>query len=448
MNEDGREAILFRDSSWNYPMISHGQGVKLYSLDGRAYFDGCGGPFVVSIGHGVREIADAMKEQAERLAYAHTLRFVTEPLLELSQRVLALAPPGMTKVFWVNSGSEATEAALRIARMYHLGRHHPSKYRVVGRWGSYHGATLGATAMGGRPGSHDSFGPSLPNFPHIPPSYCFRCPWGKVYPECHIDCAEALDELVRFEGSDTLSAVIAEPIPGSYMGIAVPPPEYFPRLRVICDRNDILFIADEVMTGFGRTGKVFGIDHWGVIPDLMTIGKGVTSGYAPLAGVLIHERVSRVLAAAPSSISGHTYGANPVACAAGVAVLDFIEKHGLFDRARDVGAYLFDRAATLKDLKCIADIRGKGLLMGIELAHDAERDPASHSGSTHSRLGKVAFDKGLYVQVAGGFGHGASSDYVCLAPPFVASKDDIDEMLGILRAAVEEVYSGGLESQE
>jgi adenosylmethionine-8-amino-7-oxononanoate aminotransferase len=326
--DNGRESILYRDARRSHPLITHGDGVTLYDAEGNAYLDGCGGPFVVTIGHGVPEVAAAMGRQAERVAYAHTLRFVTEPLLEVSRRVTALAPDGLDRVFWVGSGSEATEAALRLARFYHLARGNGSKYKVISRWGSYHGVTLGAMAMGGRPESRRHFSPYLADFPHIPPAYCYRCPWGKTYPGCAIDCAEALGEAIRYEGPENVSAFIAEPLLGSFMGVTVPPPEYFPRIREICDRHDVVLIADEVVTGFGRTGKPFAVEHWQVTPDLITVGKGITSGYAPLAGVLVHDRIDEALAGgAGPSLGGHTYAANPVACAVGVKVLDYIEEH-------------------------------------------------------------------------------------------------------------------------
>jgi adenosylmethionine-8-amino-7-oxononanoate aminotransferase len=437
------DSILFRDQR-HHLLITHGNGVTLYDTEGRMYLDGCGGPFVVTIGHGVSEIADAMRAQAERVAYAHTLKFVTEPLLEVSRRVTALAPQGLSKVFWVGSGSEATEAALRIARAFHLARGHPSRWKVIGRWGSYHGMTLGSMAMGGRPEARRQFAPYLADFPHIPPSYCYRCPWGKSYPGCGIDCAEALERAIQHEGPENVSAFIAEPMLGSFMGVTVPPREYFPRIREICDRYGILLVVDEVVTGFGRTGKPFAISHWGTTPDLMTMGKGITSGYAPLAGVLVHERVSAAIARGPSpSLGGHTYAANPVACAAGVAVLDFIEKHHLFERVEPLGAYLFRRAAArLGDLPMVGDIRGKGLLMGVELVMDrATHTPFPVELGVSRRVAEHALAGGLYLQAGSGWADGVAGDYPCLAPPFVASEAEIDRMLAILAEAISAVHA-------
>lgn len=439
----GHDSILFRDARRGHPLITHGDGVTLYDSEGKEYLDGCGGPFVVTIGHGVSEIADAMRAQAERVAYAHSMKFVTEPLLEISRRVTALAPPGLDRVFWVGSGSEATEAALRIARAYHIARGNASRWKVIGRWGSYHGMTLGSMAMGGRPEARRQFTPYLADFPHIPPAYCYRCPWGKSYPQCGIDCAESLEQVIRHEGPENVSAFIAEPMLGSFMGVTVPPPEYFPRIREICDRYGILMIADEVVTGFGRTGKPFAIQHWGTTPDLLTMGKGITSGYAPLAGVLVHDRVSDAIAKGPSpTLGGHTYGANPVACAAAVAVLDYLEKHNLFDRVERLGALLFARAAMLLELPMVGDIRGKGLLMGIELVMDkATRTPFPVDLTVSRRVAERALANGLYIQAGSGWADGVAGDYPCLAPPFVATETEIDRMLAILVRTLREVQA-------
>ncbi len=444
MMDDGREAILYRDGRRGHPVITHGKGATLWDTEGKAYLDGCGGPFVVTIGHGVTEIAEAMRAQADRVAYAHTVRFVTEPLLALSRRVVALAPPGLSRVFWVGSGSEATEAAMRIARAYHLARGRSSKHKVIGRWGSYHGMTLGALAMGGRPESRRALAPILPNLPHIPPAYCYRCPWGKTYPGCRIDCAEALEDAIRYEGPENVSAFIAEPILGSFMGVTVPPPEYFPRIREICDRYDVLLIADEIVTGFGRTGRPFAIEHSRVMPDLLTMGKGITSGYAALAGVLVRDSVAAALAAGPpASLGGHTYAANPVACAAGVAVLDYTAKHQLFDRVIPLGEHLFRRArAVLGALPIVGDIRGKGLLMGLELVADrATRTPFPVEAGVAKRVADRAFDKGLYIQAGSGWADGLPGDYPCLAPPYVATEAEIDRMIEILAEALREVQA-------
>ena len=440
--DDRRESILYRDARRDHPMITRGQGVTLHDAEGKRYLDGCGGPFVVTIGHGVKEVAEAMALQAERLAYAHTLRFVTEPLLELSRRVTDLAPDGLTRVFWVGSGSEATEAALRIARFYHMARGRGSKHKVVGRWGSYHGVTLGAMAMGGRPEARRHFAPYLPDFPHIPPAYCYRCPWGATHPECGIRCAEALEEAIRYEGPENVAAFIAEPMLGSFLGVIVPPPEYFPRVREICDRHDVLFVADEVVTGFGRTGKPFAVEHWGVTPDMIAVGKGVTSGYAPLAGVIVHERVSEAMESGSSpSLGGHTYAANPVACAAGVAVLNYIDKHRLFESVAPLGARLFERANALRELPIVGDVRGTGLLLGVELVQDKPgRKPFPVEASVGRRVADRALRKGLYLQVGSGWKDGLPGDYPCLAPPYVATEAEIDRMVAILGETLEEVW--------
>ena len=285
--------VLTRDLTKTYPVVVRGEGVYLYDRDGRQYLDAAGGAMVVTIGHGVKEVAAAMAAQAEQVAYAYTNQFVTESLLGLADRVIALAPPGMAKVYFVSGGSEANETAIKLARQYFIARGKESKWRVVARWQSYHGNTGIALSATGRRPARRGYGPYLLPFPHIPPCYCYRCPLDKKYPSCDVACADELERAIAQEGADTIAAFIAEPIVGTSAAALTPPPDYFERIREICDRHDILFIADEVVTGFGRTGTNFAIEQFGVIPDLITIAKGASSGYAPLGGVIVHERIVR-----------------------------------------------------------------------------------------------------------------------------------------------------------
>ena len=280
----GDDHIFHRILKEHWPRISHGNGVYLIDADGRRFLDACGGVHVVSIGHGVKEVIDAMHDQARKVSFTYH-HFLSEAQIDLAEKISEMTPPGLERVFFVSGGSEATESAIKIARKYHLETGNPGKYKVVTRWQSWHGNTIGA--LSGRTSWRVDYVPYLLDFPHIPPPYCYRCPLGKTYPECHVSCAEELERVIHQEGSDSISAFIAEPILGTSAAGLTPPPEYYPTIREICDRHNILMIVDEVVTGFGRTGANFGINHWDVIPDIMATGKGLSSGYTPIAATIV-----------------------------------------------------------------------------------------------------------------------------------------------------------------
>lgn len=288
----GMEHIFCRDWRKSYPTIDRGEGIYLFDTHGKRYLDASGGPAVVSIGHGVcEEVIDAMVEQARRVCFPYVGHFVSEPQIELAKKIIHFAPPGMSEVYFVSGGSEATEVALKLVRQYHIEHGNLSKVKVISRWQSYHGATVGALSLSGHTPRRMDYLPYLFSFPHILPPYCYRCPFGKEYPSCDIYCAYDLERTIKREGKESIAAFIAEPIIGNTVGAAVPPPEYFPIIKEICNRYGILLVVDEVITGFGRTGRNFGIDHWGIVPDLIITGKGMSSGYTPLGAVIIHEDV-------------------------------------------------------------------------------------------------------------------------------------------------------------
>src|ERR1700752_2208481 len=327
------DAVFPRSFLKAYPQAVRGEGCFIFTAGGQRYLDASGGAAVVTIGHGVPEIGRAMAEQATQLAYAHSSQFHTEPAEKLAHRLLALAPPGMRqgRVYFTSGGSEATETALKLARQYWVERGEKKHYRVISRSQSYHGSTLGALSVSGNVRRREPFAPMLKEWGHIPPCYCYRCPFGLRYPECNVDCADELDRVLERDGSKDVAAFIFEPVSGATLGAVAPPEGYLQRLAEICHRHGILLIADEVMSGMGRTGKPFAIEHWGVTPDMVLAGKGMASGYAPLGGVIAAGHVADAISRGSGTfLHGFTYNAHPVAVAAGNAVLDYIEREQLF----------------------------------------------------------------------------------------------------------------------
>ncbi len=435
------DRTFYRELRKQYPVIDRGEGIYLWDKAGRRYIDGAGGMYVVNVGHGVPEVIEAMAAQARRVCFAHVAQFTSEAQIELCNRLAALAPPGFGRVWLVSGGSEATESALKLVRQYHVERGNTGKHKVVSRWHSYHGNTIGALSMSGTPARRKLYTPYLLDFPHIAPCYCYRCPYNLAYPGCGVRCAEELEHVITREGAESIAAFIAEPIVAGPLGMATPPAEYFRMVREICDRHDIVMIDDEVICGVGRTGRNFGIDHWGVVPDIIVTGKVVTGGYAPVGAVLAHERVHAALARGSGTfVHGYTYSGNPLSSAIGVAVLDYIQRNGLIPRAAEMGAYLFEQADRLRKLPVVGDIRGKGLLMGIELVADSvTARPPDRRLRLSERVVETAFARGLIVVSGAGGINGVAGDYVCLAPPYTITRAQVDDMLAILGECLEEV---------
>ncbi|MHB1414959.1 MAG: aminotransferase family protein, partial [Chloroflexota bacterium] len=323
--------VFFRDWRHRYPVIDHARGMYMYDADGKRYLDGAGGVHVVGIGHGVDEVVDAMAAQARKVCFAYAGQYSSSAQLALADRLLEMAPPGFAKVYFVSGGSEANEIALATAHQYFVEKGKPTKARVIARWQSYHGSTVGAMSMTGNVLRRRDHAPYMLNFPHIQPANCYRCPYGKTYPDCGLACAWELDRTIRQEGPDTIAAFIAEPLVGTTAGALTPPPGYYEVIRQICDEHDVLFIADEVITGFGRTGRKFGIEHWNAVPDIITCAKGLSSGYAPIGAVAIQDRIWQAFAQGPRStfFIGYTYSSNPVSCATALAVQNYLADHNL-----------------------------------------------------------------------------------------------------------------------
>jgi adenosylmethionine-8-amino-7-oxononanoate aminotransferase len=413
-----------------------GSGSMLTAADGREYIDALSSLWNVNIGHGRKELAAAAAGQMEKLAYASAYAgFTNEPAIRLAERIVGLAYGNMAAVYFTTGGAESNESAFKFAR-YHwkrLGK--PEKVKVISRRYGYHGVTMGAMAATSLPNYHKMFGPVMPNFLQVPPPYPYRWPGNG---DAGIGAADAVEEAILNEGADTVAAIIAEPVIGSG-GVIVPPPTYFPRLREICDRHGVLLIADEVITGFGRTGQWFGLGHWGIQPDMFTFAKGVTSGYLPLGGVCISKAMHQVVMDAPADekfMHAATYSGHPVCCAVGLANIDIIDKEGMVERAAVQGDRFRAGLGTLSTLPAVGEVRGIGMLAAIELVEDkGSKAPAKGLGA---RVVYAAAERGLILRLrAAADGPPTSGDTLCFAPPLPTPEATLDRIVQIVGESIE-----------
>jgi adenosylmethionine-8-amino-7-oxononanoate aminotransferase len=438
-------ALFPRTFRKDYPVAVRGEGCWIIDRDGRQFLDASGQAAVVSIGHGVAEIGRAMAEQASRIAFAHTTQFHSEPAEKLAKRLLELAPAGFRGgcVYFTSGGSEATETAIKLARQFHLEKGQPSRYRVVSRRQSYHGGTLGAMTVSGNVARRAPYQPLLAEWGHIAPCFCYQCPFGKKFPDCEIACADDLDHFLEANDPASVTAFIFEPVVGATLGAAVPPDGYGQRVAEICRNRGILLIADEIMSGMGRTGKPFAVQHWNVEPDMILVGKGIASGYAPLGAVLVAPRVVVAFERGSGAFQhGFTYQAHPVATAAGNAVLDYIEAHQLLQRVTPTGETLRAELAAVEAHPNVGEIRGLGLLLGIEFVKDkSTRTPFPKEKNIAERIRQAALDDGVLTYPTQGCVDGVNGDHVLLAPPFVISRDESTQIARALQSALQKVFA-------
>jgi adenosylmethionine-8-amino-7-oxononanoate aminotransferase len=437
-NEDH---VFYRNPTKYYPTAVRGEGIYIYDSEGKQYLDGSGGAVVVSIGHGVKEIQEAMFKQASLISFTHGSQFTTEAAIELADKIVNISPPGLDRVYFLSGGSEAVETAVKMARQYQVDRGVPSKYKVISRWTSYHGNTLGALALSGHTGRRKYHQPLLRHTPHIVPAYCYRCPFGLKKETCNLECADDLEKTILYEGPDSVSAFIAEPVVGATAGALVPRDGYFQRIREICDKYDVLLMVDEVMTGIGRTGKYFAVDHWNVIPDMIICAKGLASGYTPIYTVVTKEKIRKgIMEGNGNFVHGHTYSQNPLSCATASAVLDYIDKHDLINRSATMGVCLLDKLESLYKHPIVGDIRGLGLFAGVEFVKDRKTKETFDPGlKLNTLIGNRAFEKGLICYPGGGGADGVNGDHILLAPHFIITEEQIDKLVAILDESIDEI---------
>ncbi|NMD72256.1 aspartate aminotransferase family protein [Bacillus sp. DNRA2] len=419
----------------NYPMIDYGKGVYLYDQAGKKYLDASSGAVTSNIGHGVPEIIEAMKAQAQKVSFVYRSQFTSEPAEALAQKIAQLVGGNLNWSFFVNSGSEATETAMKIAIQYWQEQGKATKTKILSRWVSYHGITMGALSMSGHPLRRNRFIPHLDDCPTINPPYCYRCPYQLRSPECGHQCAHELENAIKRIGKEHIAAFIAEPIIGAAGGAITPPNGYYQVIKDICERNEILFIADEVMTGFGRTGKVLACEHWEVEPDIVALGKGMGAGYATIAATLVSDKViAPILSGSKLIMSGHTLSANPQACAVSLAVLEYLDTKQIISAVEPKGTYLRNKLMKLMNqFTFIGDIRGKGLMLGMEVVENKfTKQPFSRKVQAIKMLIDLAQTNGLLIYPANAGLDGVNGDAVIIAPPLTITKREIDELIRLL----------------
>ncbi|MGZ4387607.1 MAG: aminotransferase family protein [Gaiellaceae bacterium] len=428
------------------PVAVRGRGVRVWDDKGNCYLDASGGAIVVSIGHGDPAIVEAMTEQASSLAYVHGSQFTTAAVEAYAEALAPLLPLDDPRVYLVSGGSEAVETALKLARSFHLARGEPARTKVIARERSYHGNSLGALDASGRYSLRFPYEPWLGRVLRTTTPYEYRCERIE-----HEDCgrarAEELEQLILSEGPETVACFIAEPIGGAALGAAVPPPDYWPAVAEVCRRHGVLLIADEVMTGCGRTGAWFACDHWHVRPDILVAGKGTSSGYWPLGFAACSGEVFD--AVAPRGfVNGFTFSHSAVGAAVGLAVLERLRDGGLVETSRIRGGQLLERLReALGELPTVGDIRGKGLLVGIELVRDREsKAPFPRELRAVQRVADAAKRQGLLVYSGTGMADGRDGDAIMLGPPFVISEEELSEVAEKLALAIGEALPAGLEA--
>jgi len=428
--------LFYRDMFSEHIRIVRGEGVYIYDEFGKKYLDASGGANAsIPIGHGVKPVIDAMVEQARKIAFVPMHLFSNEPAEILADEIAKITPSGLTTTWFVNSGSEAADNAVKIARQYHLQNGNTGKFKIISRWQGFFGNTLGALEVGGHTFRRSKYIPLLKDMPHIPPAYCYRCWFGKTYPDCDLECARFLEKVVKQEGPECVAGFMAEPIVGATTGATAPPKEYFPIIREICDKYEMTMIADEVQTGVGRTGKWFAMEHWDVSPDIITTAKGLSGGFTPLGAVIVKEKIVESFKRGKSNIvGGHTYSGNPVSCAIGIAVLKHIQENNLLEKCAESGAYLKKRLTELQaNHRIIGDVRGMGLMLGFELVKDqSTKEPFPTDAKVSGRLTRECMTRGAIIYPGTGTADGIVGDHILLTPPYIITREQADQLITIL----------------
>lgn len=432
--------VLHRSLTQSYPTAVRGDGAYLIDSEGRRYLDASGGAAVSCLGHSDPEVIEAVRRQIGTLAYAHTSFFTSEPMEELADFLITRAPTGMRSVYFVSGGSEAVEAALKLARQYFVEIGQPQRTHLIARRQSYHGNTLGALATGGNAWRRQQFQPLLIDVSHVSPCYAYRGQTEDETPEAFGErLAQELEAKILELGPEKVMAFVAEPVVGATLGAVTAVPGYFKRVREVCDRYGVLLILDEVMCGMGRTGSLFAVEQEGISADLITIAKGLGAGYQPIGATLVSQRIHDAIANGSGFFQhGHTYIGHATACAAALAVQKTIERRSLLPRVCDLGEKLQQRLrSALGEHPNIGDIRGRGLFQGLELVADrASKTPFPADAKLHARIKKAAMQEGLMCYPMGGTVDGRSGDHILLAPPFILEEAQLDELVEKLQSAV------------
>lgn len=424
------------------PDAKKAKGVWIEDSNGRRYLDASGGPVLVNVGHGREEIADAVRKQILECDYVHGTMFTTSVVETLASTLAKYSPQGVDRFYFLSTGSEAVEAAIKLARQIHMESGHLQRFKLISRWKSYHGLTLGALSAMGRTSFRVPFAPLLTDVIHIPPPYCLRCSYGLKYPECGLRCAWALEEAIQNVGPDIVSAFLAETVSGATLAACPPPPGYFSVIREICDRYNVLLILDEVMCGLGRTGRWFACQNYDVVPDIVTMGKGLSGGVAALSAVGVQSKYFDVIKNGTGNfVHGGTYSHHAVAAAAGLSTIDILQRERLVERVAHYGGILGEKLKTrLGGFPNIGDIRGIGFMWGIEIVKNKEAlTPFPRKEKMAEHLWEAIFQKGVIVYKSTGLA-GIDGDALMVSPPFVIEEKEMDFVVDTIGEAVEETF--------
>ena len=424
---DHRDAVIYES----------GKGAILTDVHGKQYIDGLSSLWNVAVGHGRTELAEAAAKQMSQLAFSNSYTgYANVPSIRLTERLLGLVSPNMSGIFYANSGSEANDMAIKAVRYFWFLSGKPDKLKIISRADAYHGGTMAATAVTGMAPFHKGFGPEPPGFVQVPTCYPYRCQWCANKPSCSLDCADNIEATILREGADTVAAVIAEPVHGAG-GVIPPDPGYWPRLREICDRHNVLLVADEVITGFGRTGRWFALEHWGVQADVVTFAKAVTSAYVPLSGFIVSKSIHDAILNGPADAKfmiGCTNAAHPTACAVALRNLQILDDEHLVERAEKMGRRLNEGMARLLEMPNVGNVRGLGLMAAVEVVADkTSRQPFAPSDGIGPKLVRAMRERGVITRAKG--------ESILFAPPLIITEKQIDTIMNVTAEAIDEVMA-------
>ena len=425
-----KRSFLFYQTDHSRPVLDRAEGIYMWDVDGNRFIDGSSGAMVCNIGHSNPHVLDAMRRQMAKSTFGYRLHFETEASERLAEMTCALAWPGMDRAFFVSGGSEAVESAMKLARQYAIAVGQASRWKVISRWPSYHGCTLGALSVTGYDGLTDPFLPMMKEMPKVPAPRAWLDGLDPADPATGAHYAAQLDARIVEEGPETVLAFILEPVGGASTGALVPPAGYMEAVREVCDRQGVLVIHDEVMSGGGRTGRFLAGQHWQCAPDIVAVSKGFGAGYVPLGAMVARGEIVDAVLAKGGFLHGFTYAGNPLACAAGVAVLEEIERQGMMNNAGRVGGVLeAELRALMERFPFIGDVRGKGLLLAMELVADREtKEPLPPALRAFDRLTEQAYRRGLIIYPRRSRG-GYAGDHVIVAPPMITTPAQVGEIM-------------------
>ncbi|MEN8244537.1 MAG: aspartate aminotransferase family protein [Thermodesulfobacteriota bacterium] len=441
--------ILKTEPNYNFyiakgrlPVVDRAEGIRIWDTGGKEYIDACSGAVITNLGYGQVNINEVIQEQAQKTFFAYRLHFENKPAQDYSKTLVAHSAQHLDRVFFVSGGSEAVESAIKLCRQYFYDSNQGSRHIFISRVPSYHGCTLGTLALTAYAPLEAPYRPLMKSYPKIPAPYCYRCAYNLSYPDCDLECARELEKTILAQGPENVAGFIAEPIGGASTGALVPPEGYFDIIQATCSQYGVMLILDEVMTGFGRTGSLFGYEHWNIEADIVALSKGMAAGYFPLGAILARQSVVDTVLDSGGFKHGHTYAGNPMACAVGLKVLNNIVDQNLCTNARRMGTRLKEGLETIaRRIPVIGQVRGKGLLLGVELVRDPDtKEPYPVGVNAGQLLTDIAFENGLIIYPRRSI-NGMSGDHVLVAPPLIISESEVDEILGLFEKALEQTLT-------